>query len=201
MFYALHRSPWLRNWSRTVLEVQIPSTQLRRTDIAYSERGPIRVWVRNSDTGLQISESRDIRILPTVKLPPAPLAGEILAINPSPLPLMTATGPQGIEVTVLGKNFRANDTVLAAVDHGAQVKLQTQFISPTELRVSLPREIWRDHRVSYRFVIVTPQGERATELFEDEDAPETESDPSPLNKKGRRLLASLGFPAPSLAAN
>jgi hypothetical protein len=29
--------------------------------------------------------------------------------------------------------------------------------------------------VSYRFVIVTPQGERATELYEDEDVPETES--------------------------
>jgi hypothetical protein len=101
-----------------------------------------------------------------------------MAIDPTPLPFMTASGPQGIEVTVLGRNFRANDTVFAAVDQGAKVKLQTQFISPTELRVSLPRELWRDHRVSYRFVIVTPQGERATELFEDEDAPETDSEPA-----------------------
>ncbi|HSY59295.1 MAG TPA: hypothetical protein VK795_07020 [Terriglobales bacterium] len=158
------------------LEVQIPSSQLRRTDVAYSERGPIRAWVRNSDTGFQISESQDIKILPTDKLPPVPLAGEILAINPSPLPLMTASGPQGIEVTVVGRNFRANDTVLATVDQSAKTKLQTQFVSPTELRVSIPREIWRDHRVSYRFVIVTPQGERATELFEDEDAPESDSE-------------------------
>jgi hypothetical protein len=164
--------------SPQVLEVQIPSSQLRRTDIAYSERGPIRVWVRNSDTGFQISESRDITIRPTAKLPPVPLVGEILAISPSPLPLMTASGPQGIEVTVLGRNFRANDTVLAAVNQGAKVKLQTQFVSPTELHVSLPRELWRDHRVSYRFVIVTSQGERATELFEDEDAPEPDSEPT-----------------------
>jgi len=162
--------------SPQVLEVQIPSSLLRRTDIAYSQRGPIRVWVRNSDSGFQISESRDIEILPTEKLPPVPLVGEILAINPSPLPLMTASGPQGVEVIVLGKNFRANNTVLAAVDQGAKVKLQTQFISPTELRVSLPRELWRDHRVSYRFVIVTPQGERAIELYEDEDAPEPDSE-------------------------
>jgi hypothetical protein len=162
--------------SPQVLEIQIPSSQLRRPDVTYSERGPIRVWVRNSDAGFQISESRDIKILPTDKLPPAPLAGEILAIDPSPLPLMTASGPQGIEVTVLGRNFRANDTVFAAADQGTKVKLQTQFVSPAELRVSLPRELWRDHRVSYRFVIVTPQGERATELFEDEDAPEPDSE-------------------------
>jgi hypothetical protein len=29
--------------------------------------------------------------------------------------------------------------------------------------------------VSYRFVIVTAQGERATELYEDETTPETEA--------------------------
>ena len=158
--------------SPQVLEIQIPASQLRRPGVAYSERGPIRVWVRNSDTGLQISEPREIQILPTDKLPPAPLAGKIFAISPRPLPLMSASGAPGVEVTVIGVNFRPGDSIAAAVDQGTKVKLQTQFVSPTELRVSLPRELWRDHRLSYRFVIVTSQGERATELYEDEDAPE-----------------------------
>jgi hypothetical protein len=92
---------------------------------------------------------------------------------------MTADGPPSAEITVLGKNFRANDSVVASVDQGEKTKLPTQFISSTELRVALPRPLWRVHRVSYRFVIVTPQGERATELYEDEDAPGPESDPAP----------------------
>jgi hypothetical protein len=161
--------------SPEALEIRIPASQLRRPDIPYSERGPIRVWVTNPDGGLLISEPRDIQILPTDKLPPVPRPGTILAISPASLPLMTADGPPGVEVTVIGQNFRADDSILASADESEKVKLSTQFISPTELRVSLPRELWREHRVSYRFVIVTPQGERASELYEDEDAPEAES--------------------------
>ena len=162
-----------------ILEIHIPPSQLRYSGAPLSERGPIRVWVRNPEGNLQISEPRDIEILPTAKLPPAPPPGAILSISPSPLPLMTADGPPSAEITVLGKNFRANDSVVASVDQGEKTKLPTQFISSTELRVALPRPLWRVHRVSYRFVIVTPQGERATELYEDEDAPEPESDPAP----------------------
>jgi len=88
---------------------------------------------------------------------------------------MRAGGASAEEVTVIGTNFRPDDSIVASADQGEKAKLPTQFISPTELRVSLPRELWRQHRVSYRFIIVTPQGERATELYEDEDAPETES--------------------------
>jgi hypothetical protein len=91
---------------------------------------------------------------------------------------MSAGGALAEEVTVIGTNFRPNDLIVASADQGEKTTLSTQFISSTELRVSLPRQIWREHRVSYRFVIVTPQGERATELYEDEDAPETES-PAP----------------------
>jgi hypothetical protein len=91
---------------------------------------------------------------------------------------MTADGPPGEEITVIGKNFRPNDSIVASADEGEKTKLPTQFISSTELRVSLARQLWREHRVSYRFVIVTAQGERATELYEDEDTAETES-PAP----------------------
>jgi hypothetical protein len=88
---------------------------------------------------------------------------------------MPAGGPSEEQVTVTGENFRPNDSIIASADHGEKTQLPTQFISSTELRVSLPRQLWREHRVSYRFVIVTPQGERATELYEDADVPETES--------------------------
>jgi hypothetical protein len=165
--------------SPEALEIHVPPSQLRYPDLAVSRLGPIRVWVRNSDSLLQISEPRDIQILPTETLPPAAHPGEILSIAPSPFPLMTSDGPPAAEITVTGKNLRANDTILASADQGERVKLATQFVSPTELRVSVPRALWRDHRVSYRFVIVTPQGERATEIYEDEDAPEPESDSAP----------------------
>ncbi len=161
--------------SPEALEIYIPTSQLRFSNLAYSEPGPIRIWVRNAGNGFQISESRDIQILPTAKLPPPPPRGIILAISPSPLTLMTANGPPGEEVTVVGSNFRPNDSIIGSADQGEKTKLPTQFISSTELRVSLPRELWREHRISYRFVIVTAQGERASELYEDEDAPETES--------------------------
>jgi hypothetical protein len=161
--------------SPEALEIHVPASQLRFSGLAYSKPGPIRIWVRNPGNGFQISESRDIQILPTAKLPPPPPRGLILEISPSPLPVMTATGPTAEEVTVVGSNFRPNDSIIASAGQGERTKLPTQFISPTELRVSLPRELWRQHRVSYRFVIVTAQGERASELYEDEDAPETES--------------------------
>jgi hypothetical protein len=161
--------------SSEAIEIRLPASQLRFSDLSYSEPGPIRIWVGNGGSGFQISENRDIRILPTAKLPPAPARGLILAISPSPLPLMKASGPPGEEVTVIGNNFRPNDLIITSADHGEKTKLATQFISSTELRVSLPLQLWREHRVSYRFVIVTSQGERATELYEDEDAPEPES--------------------------
>jgi hypothetical protein len=160
--------------SPEALEIHMPASQLRFSGLAYSEPGPIRIWVRNPGNGFQISESRDIQILPTAKLPSPPPRGVILAVSPSPVPLLSTDGPPAEEVTVIGSNFRPNDSIIASADQGEKAKLPTRFISPTELRVSLPRRLWREHRVSYRFVIVTPQGERASELYEDEDEPETE---------------------------
>ena len=87
--------------SSEALEVRIPSSQLRFANAAYSERGPVRVWVINGDSGYQISEPRDIQILPTATLPAAPIPGTIVDVSPSPIPLMTAEGAPGIEVTVL----------------------------------------------------------------------------------------------------
>ena len=161
--------------SPEALEIHVPASQLRFLNLAYSEPGPIRIWVQNAGKRFQISESRDIQILPTAKLPPPPPPGIILAISPSPLPLMTANGATGEEVTVTGSNFRPDDSIIASADRGEKTKLTTQFVSPTELRVSLPRQLWREHRISYRFVIVTAEGERASELYEDQDTPDTES--------------------------
>jgi hypothetical protein len=90
---------------------------------------------------------------------------------------MRAGGASAEEVTVIGTNFRPNDSIVASADQGEKTRLPTRFMSSTELRVSVPLQLWREHRLSYRFIIVTPQGERATELYEDEDAPENESPP------------------------
>ena len=160
--------------SPEALEIHIPASQLRFRSLPYSNPGPLRIWVQNAGGGFQISEGRDVQILPTPSLPFPPPRATILDISPSPLPLMTAGGASAMEVTVIGTNFRPNDSIIASADQGEKTKLATQFISPNELRVSLPRQSWREHRLSYRFVIVTGQGERASELYEDENTPETE---------------------------
>jgi len=160
--------------SPEALEIHIPASQLRFRSLPYSNPGPLRIWVQNAGGGFQISEGRDVQILPTPSLPFPPPRATILDISPSPLPLMTAGGASAMEVTVIGTNFRPNDSIIASADQGEKTKLPTQFISPNELRVSLPRQSWREHRLSYRFVIVTGQGERASELYEDENTPETE---------------------------
>ena len=153
--------------SATTLEVHIPGAQLRFPDLAYSRLGPLRIWVRNGTNALEISEARDLEILPTAKLPAPSRPGVILDISPRPLALIPVQGPSEVEVTVSGRDFRPNDSIEASVDGERKAKLPTKFISSTELHVLLPRSLWREHRLSYRFVIETADGERATGLYED----------------------------------
>lgn len=132
---------------------------------------PLNFWVMNDRQGCGISESRIVRVLPSEKIPLPTPTGWITVTEPYPVPLMAQSGPDGLELTIRGENFRPNDTVVAAVrwyGDGGYKNLKTTFISSEELRAWLPREMWRIHRVSFRFVIHTVGGERATEVEQPE---------------------------------
>jgi hypothetical protein len=81
---------------------------------------------------------------------------------------MDAYSPQLMELQIIGENFRPNVTAVAYTDHdqSTETKLNTRFVSAQELRADLPRELWRTHRLSYRFVISTQAGDKAVEVVE-----------------------------------
>jgi hypothetical protein len=86
---------------------------------------------------------------------------------------MDSKGPRKLLLTITGENFRPNDRVVVEVDDPhlpdatKKLHLQTEFVSPNELRIWLPRKEWENApRVSYRLVVRTAHGQCATEVFE-----------------------------------
>ena len=129
----------------------------------------IQFWVSNGDD-LHVSDPQELRILPTEKHPlrsrPVP---SIISTSPYPVPLMDSGSPAFLPLTVYGDNFREDQYVILRNDEVAGVRLKTEYVSPQELHVLLPREFWQHHRYSYRLVAQTSKGVCATELWEDDD--------------------------------
>jgi hypothetical protein len=133
---------------------------------AMNEGEVLRVWVKDAKDSCLLSESKTIQVSPTVKPRGYPEA-KILTALPYPVPLMDAYSPELMELQIIGEHFRPNVTAVAHIeDHKSEMKLNTEFISSKELRVQLPRELWRSHRLSYRFVISTSAGDKAVEIVE-----------------------------------
>jgi hypothetical protein len=129
----------------------------------------IQFRVRNSDD-LHVSDAQELRILPTPKHPShAKSLPLITSTSPYPVPLMDFQSPDFLSLTVYGENFRENDYVVLSTDDEANdVKLKTEYVSPQELRALIPRELWKDHRYSFRLVAQTAAGACSTELWEEE---------------------------------
>jgi hypothetical protein len=74
----------------------------------------------------------------------------------------------GIVLKVYGENFKDGDTVIAenGESHG-NGKLKTDFVSQQQLNAWLPREMWRNHRLSFRMVTQTSTGTCASEAWQD----------------------------------
>jgi hypothetical protein len=145
------------------LQVMVGWPELRA---AITDGQELRLFVKDSSDPCRLSESKAIEVLPTDTLRAYP-AGKILTALPYPVPLMDAYSAEVMELQIIGEHFRANDTAVAYTDdYHSETKLSTQFVSSGELRAELPRELWRTHRLSYRFVISTRAGDRAVEIVE-----------------------------------
>jgi hypothetical protein len=80
---------------------------------------------------------------------------------------MHAEDPVFMELKVYGDNLRKDQhVVLSNGDVVAQ--LNTEYVSPHELHVQLPRDLWRYHRLSYVLVATTPDGPCSAEIWDDE---------------------------------
>ena len=143
-------------------------------DGRWSAARPIRLWVANGDW-LHVSEPQEIRVVPSSLFPPDPYIAEasrIAQVLPDPIGLIDPAAPAFLEVTVQGEHFRRGESVVAIVNlesHEKEVKLKTQFVSSTELRAWLPRDMWSKHHLRYGFSVKTPKGICSVELAEDDD--------------------------------
>jgi hypothetical protein len=127
-----------------------------------------QLWVRNGDDQ-HVSDPQTLTLLPS---PEFPLTGakrpSITSVSPYPVPLMDQRCSTGIFLNVYGENFKYGDTVIA--ENGETLgngQLRTEFISPQQLNVWLPREMWRSHRLSFKLVTQTSSGTCAVEAWQD----------------------------------
>jgi hypothetical protein len=125
----------------------------------------ITLWVSNQKQSCALSNPVNFNILPTPGTSVPPLGGEIKITEPYPIPFIKQSGPKTMEFVIRGKNFRPNVTVVASNNNGEVfTSLKTLFVSPEELHAWLPQDMWRVHRLSFRFVVRTKSGEHAVEI-------------------------------------
>jgi hypothetical protein len=152
--------------SSSELQVTVRDDQLRTG--SSTADADFQLWVRNGDDQ-HVSDPQTLTLLPT---PEFPLAGtrrpSITSVSPYPVPLMDQPGSTGIFVKVYGENFKDGDTVIGenGESHG-NGKLRTEFVSQQQLNAWLPREMWRNHRLSVRLVTQTSTGTCASEAWQD----------------------------------
>ncbi len=147
--------------SPTELRVGIPADELEVDAFRYSRATPVTLFVTNDP--LHISAPVTVRVLPSAKFKRQPLAAVLRAISPYPVPMMDFHSPRFLTLEINGDNFRPNDVVVYG--NGGRTHLKTQYLSSHHLRAWLPRESWRKHRLSFRFVVQTSAGICAAEAF------------------------------------
>jgi len=150
--------------SPTELHVRIPADELAVDAFRYSRATPLTLSVTNDP--LHVSAPVTVRVLPSAKFRLQPLPAMIRAISPYPVPMMDFESPRFLTLEINGDNFRPNDVVFSDDRlHSGRNRLKTQYLSSHHLRARLPRESWRKHRLSFRFVVQTSAGICAAEAF------------------------------------
>jgi len=145
------------------LRVTIPGYKLK-SNAGYATRAtPLMLTVENAP--LQLSAPAELPVLPSAEFKRDPLPAAIRAITPYPVPMMDFRSPELLTLDISGDNFRPNDFVAVSNGESDRIRLKTQFVSSHHLRAWLPRESWRKHLVSFRFIIQTSAGLCATEAF------------------------------------
>lgn len=153
--------------SPTELQVKVDPSYLG-LDSGSRSADRIQFRVRNGDD-LHVSDPQELRVLPTADHPfRSKSVPVITSTSPYPVPLMDSRSPDFLAVTVYGDNFRKDEYVVLNNGDVRGTKLKMEYVSPQELHVLIPRELWKDHRMSYRLITQTAAGTCSTELWEEE---------------------------------
>ena len=143
-------------------------------DHKWTAAGSVRLWVATGDW-LHVSEPQEIKINPSPSFPPNPATAQrstITSVSPYPIPMIDPAGPQNVIIAIHGEHFRKNEIVTVLRDEHSVLKdfkLHTEYLSPQELRVWLPRDLWSEHRLRYRFAVETKAGLCVVETDEDDN--------------------------------
>jgi hypothetical protein len=144
--------------SSSELRVGIPAEDLEDSAAEYTRATPLALSVAND--ALHFSNFVTLGVTPSAKFPRESLAAVIRAIAPYPVPMMDFHSPGFLTLEIEGDNFRPNDVVSINSEYGHtdRTRLKTQFVSSHRVRAWLPRESWREHRLSFRFIVQTSGG-------------------------------------------
>jgi hypothetical protein len=81
---------------------------------------------------------------------------------------MESDGPPDMELKVYGENFREGQHVILNNGDVLGVELKTEYVSPQEVHVQLPRKLWQHHGLSEKLVVQTPAGLCSVQVWETE---------------------------------
>ena len=156
----------LSTWAAQVvspreLHFEIPEEKL--DDSLFGVPTAVTMSVINDP--LHISAPVTVPVVPSAKSKRQRLPAVISAIEPYPIPMMDFDSPGFLILEIDGDNFRSDDIV--SIHHGYHdyKRLRTKYVSGHHLKAWLPRELWSQHRLSFRLVVQTSAGFCAAEAF------------------------------------
>jgi len=120
-----------------------------------------RMWVVGSEGRHELSDFLDVDFAEAHAMQ-RPQTALITSISPFPIKPMNEHSPEELRIIIRGENFLPEDKVNLDVYYFGphEVGARTEYVSPTELRAWIPRNIWRQHQITYRLVVETTSGER-----------------------------------------
>lgn len=127
------------------------------------------LWLLDDDDETGVSEPVELGPEANGSLKRDPEPGLICSVDPYPFEPLQPSAPKFVELRVRGYHFRPDDTVVVRGEHsGDDVKLNTTFVSKEELLASFPRDLWREHKISFRLLV------RAGGRYYDAEMPDTD---------------------------
>jgi hypothetical protein len=141
----------------------------------------LRIWVKGKEEKFQLSEPYDVTLRPVVThdislplegfvlRPLRPTTAVVTSVSPFPIKLMNDRSPGELRVTIHGENFVPEDKV--RFSFGGQTtndrEVRSEYVSATLLRAWIPRQLWRNHQLSYLLVVEAKSGKRYVQQVDD----------------------------------
>jgi hypothetical protein len=169
--------------SPTELRVRVNTSQAEDDTVSAKvfSGDSLRIWVKGKEEKFQLSKPYDVTLRPVlthgISFPPEglmlrplrPKTATVTSVSPFPIKLMNERSPRELTVTIHGENFLPEDKV--RFSFGGQTtndrEVRSEYVSATLLRAWIPRQLWRNHQVSYRLVVETKSGQRYVQQVDD----------------------------------